>query len=73
MTIQIERGIPVPSHNKGRRGLYPFRDMQVGDSFVVDQRRKASAQRAASFYGKSHGQVFTARSVPDGVRIWRVS
>lgn len=73
MTFQIERGIPIPTYRRGRRGLYPFREMKVGDSFVVEKTKKASAQRAASFYGKNHGQVFTARSVPEGVRIWRVS
>jgi hypothetical protein len=39
MKYQVEKGIPVPSPNT-RSTKYPFRDMVVGDSFVVPEKRQ---------------------------------
>ena len=35
MEIKIDKGIPVPQLTSGRRRIYPFHAMDVGDSFAV--------------------------------------
>lgn len=46
MKIKIEKNVPLPStdrYNRGRRSgenAYPFRDMKVGDSFVIPVKEK---------------------------------
>lgn len=78
--MRIERGVPL-DRKRGREAVYPFSDMDVGDSFLVGvsgdaravQRRVASAASAA---GKRLGYRFVTRQVNEGgevsVRCWRV-
>ena len=63
----IDKNIPMP-------GLYPFAQMQVGDSFLLlPTMRRATVSVAAQRYGAKHGAKFTVRKVPDGLRCWRVA
>lgn len=73
----IERGIPVPQP-RGGRAKYPWRDMQVGDSFYIEASSdKRRAQRAVSncavSAGRRIGAKFSTRFVDGGIRVWRVS
>ena len=72
-TFQIEKGIPVPE-TRGR-GLYPFADMGVGDSFFVggEVSARSNALTAALNFGKRNGLKFSSRNVDGGLRIWRVA
>jgi len=72
-TFQIEKGIPVPE--TPGRGLYPFADMDVGDSFFVggEVSARSKAVSAASWFGKRNGLKFSCRNVDGGLRIWRVA
>lgn len=71
--LQIERGIPVPADTRGPVPIYPFREMEVGDSFFVATTRiQHSVRRGASATGKRLGKRFTCRKVEGGLRIWRV-
>lgn len=69
--LPIERGLPIP-----RLSLYPFRAMQVGDSFFAPTQRHA-LQRNAYNHGRRLGYRFTSRLVTEkgvkGPRIWRVA
>lgn len=73
--IKIDKGIPIPAHDKGPYPKYPFAQMSIGDSFFAAERKQplstASYQRA-----KRHGAKFTMRAtVEDGVtgyRVWRI-
>lgn len=70
---EIEKGIPVPTQNKGMR-IYPFPTMEVGDSFLVADGGRNRAMSALVRY-KQHnaGRRFTVRTQPDGsLRIWRI-
>lgn len=70
--FQIEKNVPMPSgyHHKE---VYPWREMAVGDSFVVrNERSHASLSSTAGGAGKRLGMKFTVRKQPDGsFRIWR--
>lgn len=77
MSIKIEKGIPVPESNSciGRNRIYPWVEMEVGDSFVYPQgKAKNRAWAAAYAASKRYGKKFTARTMEDGsYRIWRIS
>jgi len=70
--IKIEKRIPIPLINRGRKNIYPFGEMKDGDSFLVDKRRAVSA--AAAQYSKRHPEAkFAIRKVADGFRVWRIT
>lgn len=80
--IRIDKHVPLPADTRGRgRTKFPFRDMEVGDSFFVPTTGKAAHQTrsnvssAASRSGKGSGRVFTTRDVTEngvrGTRVWR--
>lgn len=65
---KIEKGIPVPDRRGGGRPYsYPFRHMEVGDSFLSEVMLKCitSAQ-------KQLGIKCVQRKVEGGYRVWRV-
>lgn len=76
---EIDRGVEIPApniHNRNSR-IYPFREMEIGDSFLVpgNENKKALQARvgsAACYYGKRNNSRFVTRSVEGGVRVWRV-
>lgn len=90
MTIQIEKGIPIPPAATGTGGgpapRYPFRNMEVGDSFTVpltgrishhnksDIARVRVAAAAASVQKNSTLRFTTRVDREQGVvRCWRVA
>ena len=87
-TLQIEKGVPMPAPARGgRKGIYPFAAMAVGDSFAVPLKGECSSQghdkamatvaRCASSWSRRHDYVhkFSVRTVRDEgvVRCWRVA
>jgi len=69
-TIEITKGMPTP---RGRRAKYPFRDMEIGDSFF------AAGSSVIGIHGcaRRHRPMrFTCRSVVEdgvaGIRVWRI-
>lgn len=69
MSIQIEKGIPVPHfHN------YPFSEMEVGDSFRVPDGINPRNVRVYMQKAKQAGKgKFSMRTLPDGIRVWRIA
>ncbi len=72
---QIEKGVPLAPHgNKRHGGIYPFRDMEVGDSFVMDKPRVYAACAATQAAKKIGNVKFSTRIVDEShTRIWRVA
>jgi len=72
MMFNVEKGIDVPPR-KSRRGKskYPFDQMDVGDSFLARGVKLQTLTTAAAHYGKPLGKKFTARTLDDGIRVWR--
>lgn len=69
MTINIDKGVPIPTDLRGRPKKYPWREMDVGDSFVGG----VAARSLTTRMGKSTGQKFTSRKIGENeFRIWRV-
>lgn len=79
---KIEKGIPfkeargkIGGWNKGK-SKYPFKDMEINDSFFVPSDNPVSAQvallKAANYWAKGHHGKFKTAKLEGGVRCWRV-
>ena len=73
--IKIDKGIPVADLLKrGRVPLYPWADMEVGDSFFVAGVKKATMiWNCGNRSRRHHPQKFICREVEGGVRAWRIA
>ncbi len=80
--FKIEKGIELPSLSskrgveRGRYGKsrdYPFKDMIIGDSFLIQEPEEiwGKARKAAALWGKRHDRKYTTRQVDGGLRVWR--
>jgi hypothetical protein len=78
----VEKGIPVPDKGNSRikgESKYPFRFMNVGDSFLakegdVSVKKDAVYNSAKSFVNSGNeSKKFTVRETAEGVRCWRVA
>jgi hypothetical protein len=70
--MEIEKGVEIPEATRGRRCKYPFRQMEVGDSFLIeDEEQYKKVRSAASTWGKKNGVVFTTQVSEEGLRVWR--
>lgn len=73
--IKIEHNIPIKGI-KVSRSKFPFKDMEVGDSFKVPKSKRSGALASACGYGarQEPEQKFTSKIVDDrNVRIWRIT
>jgi hypothetical protein len=71
--IKIDKGILLPARScKGRPAKYPWRQMDVGDSFFVEARKSSDFGGAINHARKTTGYEFISRSVDGGLRVWRV-
>lgn len=81
--LPVESGIPIPEASPGRKSMYPWHKMKVGDSFLVtlgpDQHlkvRTGSLRSAAASAAKKYGHKYTARVIngeTPSIRVWRVA
>jgi len=63
----VDKGIPVPP----TKAKYPWRTMEIGDSFLVTDKAKAASVRVATYKERVDGRRFLARPTSEGMRIWR--
>jgi len=69
--VKIESGIPIPGALNTRQ-RWPFRELEVGDSFRISGSVKTAANQCCR-YGKRYGRKFIYRA--DGekfIRVWRI-
>jgi len=77
--MKIESGIPSPKPaTVGRPSKYPFRKMEIGDSFLTEgtlaSSRGCPAYGAAKVFGSRNNMKFVGKAQGDGtVRIWRIA
>lgn len=71
--IVIEKEVPIPTPGRKGAPIYPFAQMKIGDSFLLSKKLGSAAKSSAYKYAAEHlGFRFSARDLPEGVRIWRV-
>ncbi len=68
----IEKGVPLNTNRIHGNARYPWREMEVGDSFLVLERKITNFSAIANSACKRTGFKFTCRTVEGGVRVWRV-
>jgi len=68
MGFKIQKNVKVPGGTSSNRIVYPFGQMNVGDSFWCERYQVRSS---AAQYGRRHGMVFSVRIDGDGFRCWR--
>ena len=83
MMIKIDKGVPVPRERRGPKPLYPFRNMEVGDSFAVPlgTRTAIKVQKSVSScviaycdtqHGRGRRYITRIDHANQCVRVWRV-
>ena len=73
---KIEVGVPVPPDV--RRTRRPWRELNVGDSFLLDgwdgsRDRENYFRTHACIWGKRLGLKFSVRKTEEGLKVWRVA
>jgi hypothetical protein len=60
---EVQRGVPIPKTFRPDqpKRMYPFRELEVGDSFFVPDRAKNNLMTAASTEGRNLGWKFTTK------------
>ena len=64
----IDSTIPIPPP----RHRYPLKQLQVGESFLVQDMTVSSMSGTVSKASRTLGRKFTLRTTNHGVRCWRI-
>lgn len=76
MTYTIEKNFPPPNPRR-KNEKYPFKAMDIGDSFnagILCAAGRVRLSSAASQHASRYGKKFTTHKSEDGsVRCWRVA
>lgn len=80
MAYEVRSGIALPKIlNRGRgagESIYPLAQMEVGDSFVVQDKSPRTVRSAVAAFQKRFAAKFAVRSLSvdegGGVGVWRV-
>ena len=66
--MKIDKNIPIPEDRK----RYPWKEMEVGDSFFIEGKEASQIGGIANFANRTYKpKHFITRTVKGGVRIWR--
>lgn len=74
--IKIENGIPIPPRKPGRK-KYPWRDLEIGESFLVRKDHRSLQRLQIILLGCARQtrteRTFVTRQIEaeNGVRVWR--
>lgn len=73
--IEKDKAIPATKRGPGARSKYPFKDLKVGDSFLIPDKKKKNGiySMLAAFNKKQAKPIkITIRVEEDGIRVWRI-
>ena len=66
--FKVEKNIETPTAIFN----YPFKDMDIGDSFSYPSEFSKKVRASASDYGKRHKKKFITRKEETDSRCWRI-
>lgn len=69
--VKIDKKIPFPGRRYGVKTKYPWKELNIGDSFAFDGSVE-NAHASSTYYNNRTGKVFRARAYNGGARIWRI-
>jgi hypothetical protein len=73
MTLKIEKGVRIPDlPRRGRRALYPFKEMKIGDSFQVPLLDEVKVRSAVTWFARRNKVHFRVFKMKDHIRVWKV-
>lgn len=70
--MNIEKNIPIPAKIL-KPYLYPFEDMEVGDSFRVSSEKAGSVRSSSLSFGVKNSMKFAVRKHEEAYRCWRIA
>lgn len=73
MMIEIDKEKHAIPTSKGFKTKYPWRTMEVGDSFSVPVSLYNSLNSAKSQVGRRLGRKFIGKIIGDIYRVWRIA
>ena len=69
---KIEKGVPMPNRaSGGRPPKYPWQELGLGDSFILDTPNMKTASAHCSAASIRYGKRFVARLHKNNIRVWR--
>lgn len=70
---QIEKNVQIHGETpkNGRPAKYPLKDLGVGDSFLVPQKRVDDLRQSIKWAESTTRARFLARQIGPDVRVWR--
>jgi len=72
---KIDTNVPIPVPTSGHKAYYPWKELEIGESFFVPGKHKA-ATGAGRIKGCETRKFMSERRVEDGVdgvRVWRIA
>lgn len=70
--FHIEKGFPLPGGAPDDLAKYPFKQMEIGDSFQLAAEEHGSVRTSATMYSKKHPPAkFTVRMTDRAARAYR--
>jgi hypothetical protein len=69
INVEVSKDVPIPPAKR----RYPYKDMDVGDSFFVSGGKLQVVCNANYRVGKKLSRKFIARCEEGGVRVWRLN
>ena len=69
MKYKIEKNIPISKHGKTGKWSSIGKQMEIGDSVLVNSRKEATSISIAL---KKTGYKGVTRKVDNGIRVWKV-
>lgn len=70
---KIEKNVPIPPISRGRKPIYPFAEMSIGDSVLFEGKSVNQMNSAYQSYRKIHPHIkLTIRKTKEGTRVWRI-
>ena len=68
--MEIEKDVPLPASVE--KNSYPYRNMEIGDSFYVEGIKLNTMLNTNWRWSRKLDRNFIARKEGDGIRVWRV-
>ncbi len=70
--MEVVRGVPYRDGRSRRRSLYPWNEMEVGDSFFVVGKTQNNLATTSRYHTAITGKIYSAAKEGVGVRVWRI-
>lgn len=71
---KIDKGVPIPEilESRGPKSEFPYREMEVGDSFFVERDYLKFRANVSNWNAKLKPKKFIYAKEESGTRVWRV-